>query len=95
MGVTLCVLLWAHAGREADLIAYEDRVLAMLADHGGRLLQRLRTDGAGEGPFEIHVIRFDSEDGLTAYLADGRREALAGERDVAVARVSVLPVATV
>ena len=34
--VTLCVLLWARAGRDSDLGRYEDQVLALLADHDGR-----------------------------------------------------------
>src|SRR5271156_6634976 len=34
MDVTLCVLLWAHEGREAAAGDYEDRVLTLLADHG-------------------------------------------------------------
>jgi uncharacterized protein (DUF1330 family) len=92
MAVTLCVLLWPHDGREADLVAYEDRVLGMVSDHGGRVLQRLRTGGAGDGPLEIHVIRFEAEDGLAAYLADERRQALAGVRDSAISQFRVLRV---
>jgi hypothetical protein len=47
MSVTLCVLLWAHAGNEDALISYEDRVLEFAPSHGARLLQRARTDGSG------------------------------------------------
>jgi antibiotic biosynthesis monooxygenase (ABM) superfamily enzyme len=92
VAVTLCVLLWAHPGREADLVAYEDQVLGMVSDHGGRVLQRLRTGGAGDGPFEIHVMRFAAEDGLAGYLADERREALADLRDSAISRARILRV---
>ena len=30
MAVTLCVLLWPHAGNEDALVAYEDTVLALI-----------------------------------------------------------------
>lgn len=41
--ITLCVLLSAISGRETLLADYEDRVLTLLGDHGGRLLARIRT----------------------------------------------------
>ena len=40
MEVNLCVLLWAHEGREAELSAYEDQVLGLLAEHDGRIMAR-------------------------------------------------------
>ena len=52
--VTLCVLLWARAGEADALIAYEDAVLQLVATHGGRVLQRARTDGENDAPLEIH-----------------------------------------
>ena len=36
MSRTLCVLLWAQPGAQAALTAYEDRVLRLVPDHGGR-----------------------------------------------------------
>ena len=42
---TLCVLLWAQPGAQAALSAYEDRVLRLVPDHGGRVLQRGRNSG--------------------------------------------------
>jgi hypothetical protein len=53
MSLTLCVLLWAREGREHDLAVYEDRVLQLVSDHGGRVLQRARTDGSAGRPLEI------------------------------------------
>ena len=43
MEVNLCVLLWAHEGRDADLSAYEDQVLGLLAEHDGNVIQRAKT----------------------------------------------------
>jgi hypothetical protein len=58
MKIQLCVLLWARPGRAGALTAYEDKVLALLGDHDGRLLQRARTrPGAGDGsPDETQLI---------------------------------------
>ena len=87
--VTLCVLLWARAGEERALVAYEDAVLQLVATHGGRVVQRARTDGADDAPLEIHVLQFPTEAALAAYMDDPRRTALASERDRAIARTEV------
>jgi uncharacterized protein (DUF1330 family) len=90
--LTLCVLLWAHPGAEEALTAYEDQVLALIPDHGGKVLSRARSRGAGGYPREIHLLEFPAPQALDAYLADGRRLALAGDRDRAVARTEVIEV---
>lgn len=89
MGVTLCVLLWARAGNEAGLVAYEDAVLQLVPAHGGRVRERVRTDGAEGAPFEIHVLEFPSEDGLDAYMQDPQRLSMADARDRAIERTAV------
>jgi uncharacterized protein (DUF1330 family) len=88
-GVTLCVLLWARAGEETALVAYEDAVLALVATHGGRVVQRARTDGAGGAPLEVHLLQFPSEGAFDAYMHDPQRAALASQRDRAIARTEV------
>ena len=87
-----CCLLWAHEGRAAALGRYEDRVLAILADHGGRV--RLRATGAGDDghPHEVQLIEFATDEGLDGFLHDPRRTALAPERDRVVARTDLFPV---
>jgi len=87
--VTLCVLLWAHAGQDRALVAYEDTVLQLVSSHRGRVLQRARTDGAENGPLEIHVLQFPNERALDAYMQDPKRAALAAERDRAIVRTEV------
>ena len=65
----------AWAGRA---VAYEDEVLPLLADHGGRLLFRgRRVDGEDPSlPLEVHVTWFSHRAAFDAYLADERRLAL-------------------
>ena len=90
VAVTLCVLLWARAGHEADLGRYEDQVLALLAEHSGRVVQRVRTEGGDGEPAEVQILQFASDAALEGYMNDPRRTALADQRDAAIARTDVL-----
>jgi uncharacterized protein (DUF1330 family) len=93
--IALCVLLWAHAGEEPALIAYEDAVLQLLPAHGGRVLQRARTNDTDDGPLEIQLLTFPSEMALEAYMNDPQRAALTADRERAIARTAVHRVALV
>ena len=95
MEVNLCVLLWAHEGREADLSAYEDQVLNLLAEHDGHMIQRARTvaeKSDDSEPTEVQLLQFASEAALDDFMHDPRRAALAGQRDAAIAMTEVLRV---
>lgn len=89
MTVTLCVLLWANDGQRDSLIAYEDAVLALIPNHGGRVLQRVRSTGEPDAPLEVHVLEFPSEQALDDYLHDDERLRLAADRDRAIARTEL------
>lgn len=89
--IRLCCLLWAHRGEAAALHAYEDRVLALISEHGGEVVHRALADAPGQ-PDEIQLFRFPNQASLDAYLNDERRTALGAERDTAVARTEVFPV---
>jgi uncharacterized protein (DUF1330 family) len=93
MEVNLCVLLWAHEGRDADLSAYEDQVLGLLAEHDGHVIQRAKTmagNGSSDEPTEVQLLRFASAAALDGYLQDAGREALAAQRDAAIAMTEVM-----
>jgi uncharacterized protein (DUF1330 family) len=90
MPVTLCVLLWARPGQEDALASYEDRVLELVSEHGGRVLQRGRVVPDADGsPTEVQLLEYESQSGVDAYMADPRRTAMAAERDAAIARTDV------
>jgi hypothetical protein len=95
MSLTLCVLLWARPGAEDGLIAYEDQVLAMAADHQGRVLQRVRGSGADGQPLEIQLLEFGSARALDDFMADPRRQSLTAERDRVIAKTEVIDVQVV
>jgi uncharacterized protein (DUF1330 family) len=92
VNVTLCVLLWAREGHEADLIAYEDKVLRLMPEHGGRVLHRARASGSGDEPLEVQLLEFPSEAALREYMDDARRTSLSHERERSIARTQVLRV---
>ena len=68
---------------------YEDAVLPLLAEHGGRLERRLRTES---GDVEVHVITFAAPDGLARYRDDPRRAAHAHLLEASGARTELLEV---
>ncbi|WP_106364384.1 MULTISPECIES: hypothetical protein [Glycomyces] len=90
--IELCCLLRARPGLEAEMTAYEDRVLALVPEHGGELLSRAIGDGADGHPHEVHTYRFPLQASLDAYLADPRRTALTAERDRVVESTVLFPV---
>ena len=92
VSLTLCVLLWARPGAEDGLIVYENYVLGIAAEHGGRVLQRARGSGTGGQPLEIQLLEFRSTDTLDAFMTDDRRQALASERDRVIAKTEVIEV---
>jgi uncharacterized protein (DUF1330 family) len=96
--VTTCVLLWARPGMEAALSAYEDKVLRLIAVHGGRVLERGTvlpgSQHDGEPPTEVQFLEMPSEASLDAYMNDPRRLDMAAERDAAIARTDLFRITT-
>ena len=90
--VRLCCLLWALPGRREAMTRYEDAVLALVPEHGGRVLQREVSAKAGDPPDEVQLFWFPEQSALEGFMADPRRLALAPERDASVARTELFPV---
>ena len=72
-------LVFVLEGKEETFKEFEDQVLPLMENYGGTLLYRIRPDRAsvlvadGEHPYEIHVISFESEEGLQQYSQDPTR----------------------
>lgn len=86
----MCVLLWAHPGHREALVAYEDSVLALLPEHGGRVVRRVPTLADDGQPDEIQFLEFTVRENIASFTADPRRTALEAVRDAAIARTEVL-----
>jgi uncharacterized protein (DUF1330 family) len=95
MSVVLCVTLWPNPGHEETLVSYEDSVLALLPEHGARVVARVRAETSAEGeagdghPLETQIIELPDQAALDAYLADPRRGAASDVRDRAIARTEI------
>ena len=80
-GFTLAFIGRADPSMAAAASAYEDEVLALLPDHGARVVYRgVRAEGqADDLPVEVHLLWFPSREAFDAYIADPRRAALMKE----------------
>jgi uncharacterized protein (DUF1330 family) len=92
--MTLCVLLYAVEGEKDGLRSYEDKVLPLILEHGGRLVVRLQSSGQGHAD-EVQVIQFDGQDSFDAFVADPRRLELADERGRVIAKTEQFEVETI
>ena len=92
--LTLCVLLWARPGAEEALTAYEDQVLALVPGYGGKVLwpepgARAPTASRWK-PTSWNSPSPQGPRRLREPTAAG--QALAAERDRAVARTEIIEV---
>jgi hypothetical protein len=78
--IYLTQLIYVREGHETDFHRFEDIVLPRLTRYSGELVLRLRPDatskvaGSGELPYEVHVVRFETEEGLARYSDDEERQ---------------------
>lgn len=93
--LVLTALLWVVPGQEQLLVEYEDAVLALIPKHGGRVVERVRRTGSGEGPYEVQVIELPDDEALDAYMRDPARLARAADHARAIARTEVIRVTRV
>ena len=89
MPVTYVLVARVPAAGVEAFQRYEAAVLPLLADHGGRLVRRLRNPA---GDVEVHLVEFVSADGLDAYRADPRRAAHAGLLGASGAAIELIEV---
>jgi uncharacterized protein (DUF1330 family) len=88
------VRLWIREGREAEFEVYERKVARIMACHGGAIERTIRCSGtllnAPASPFEVHVLRFPSNEQYEEFRRDPQREALSAERAAAISNTDVL-----
>jgi uncharacterized protein (DUF1330 family) len=97
--ITLVVLLYVHAGREAEYERFETEASRIMGRHGGRIVRRIKLAGArgaaapAEGaapanlsrqPDEVHIVEFADGESLSRYRADPEIRALADLRAAAI-----------
>ena len=92
--VYIVVSLWVRDGQQARFEAYERKVARIMARHSGvieRVVRCSRNASArSDDPFEVHVLRFPSQEQYETYRADPDRTALAAERAEVITRTDVV-----
>ncbi len=71
MTLTLVILVKIPLHGIASFNQYEDLVLPLLKNHGGKLQERMRTPDQST---ELHILSFESQSGFDNFLADPIRE---------------------
>ena len=88
--VYLTQLVYVRPGQEETFRQFEDVVLPLLAKYEGELLLRLRPTADSlvaasiEVPYELHFLRFASEEGLARYGRDPARQRVLELKDRSV-----------
>lgn len=94
--VYLTQLIYLRDGHEEAFQRFEDIVLPLLGKYRGELLVRLRPDkaamigGSSEAPYEVHIVRFESEADLASYSADEVRQRHLALKEESVRSVLVI-----
>jgi uncharacterized protein (DUF1330 family) len=92
--VYIIVRLWIHRGLDAEYEAYERKVSRIMARYGGVIERAIRTSSASDDgsdkPFEVHVLKFPSQDLYDAYTNDAERRSLSGERAGIITNTDIL-----
>ncbi len=90
--VYLTQLVYLHPGKEAAFEAFENVAIPLMSKYGGQILLRLRPSAscvlqAGiEIPYELHVVRFNSDADLEAFTRDPQRQQVIHLKDESVRR---------
>ena len=88
-------LIYINPGKEPAFEAFEEVAIPLTAKYGGEVLLRVRPDPASivaaamEIPYEIHFVRFDSEEGLRRFTEDPERQKVLHLKDESV-RAAIL-----
>ncbi len=82
------VIARVPAGGVADFQRYEAAVLPRLAEHGGRLERRLRSE---DGTTEVHLVSFADAAAFAAFRADPVRVAAAPLLAASGAQTELVP----
>lgn len=78
--IYLTQLIYIQEGQEETFYEFENVVLPLLWKYNGQLLLRLRPANSTfvansiEPPFEIHLVAFETEEGLEQYQQDEVRK---------------------
>ena len=75
-------IIHIHPEKEKEFLEFEDFAIPLMAEYGGKMMHRIRpaqenfvdhlTDAF---PYEVHILSFPSEEKLSDFIADPKRQA--------------------
>src|SRR5262245_14543195 len=89
-------LVYVHEGGEGTFQEFEEVALPLLARYRGELVLRFRLErstqigGSEDTPYEVHVVRVESEADLTAYSNDAERQRALPLKERSVRRAIII-----
>lgn len=79
--VFITQIIHIHPHKEKEFLEFEDFAIPLMSEYGGKMLHRIRpakecfvdhlTDSF---PYEVHILSFPSEQELTDFINDPRRQ---------------------
>ena len=86
------VSLWIHPGQDIAFEAFEREAARIMARYGGRIdsAVRIRPSGAGDQPFEVHVVSFPTGESVKSYADDPETVAVRARRNGIIAKTVIL-----
>ena len=88
--IAVTVHLWVRSGKRVEFDAFEKQAFTIMRDHGAEIIEiRAGDTKQPDGPDEIHVLRFPSQQALDSYRTDDRLTALAVLRDQSIAKTEI------
>lgn len=84
--------LWIHEGAESAFEVFEKKAARTMKKYEGQIERTIRAASgpSPDQPFEVHIIRFPSQEMFEAYRADQELKALLPERNLAISRTEIL-----
>lgn len=77
--IYIAQLIYLQPGKEKEFLKFESKVIPLMKEHGGKIIQRIRPneqafiEGEEKKPYEIHIVTFPDYDALEAYGDDPKR----------------------
>ena len=91
--IYIVATLWIREGNVAAFEAYERKAARIMKRYGGSIERTVRPsapDASSDQPFEVHLVRFPSEEVFERYRTDAALKALSAEREAVITKTLVL-----
>jgi uncharacterized protein (DUF1330 family) len=94
--IVITQLVYLHPGKEGAFDEFEAVAIPLIGKHGGELFLRVRPPpesviaGSIEPPYEIHLVRFPSDEDLARFTSDPERQRLLHLKDDSVRSLLVV-----